>query len=461
MEGKRIVFSTGTPNDQGGVIPNEAIDFSRYKANPVVLCQHQWNDPPLGIMTDIKLEGGKWTGIPVFHGLTKESAEYAAMYDSGHLRACSIGGEAEWKQNASGQPELTKDGLRQCENFKLYEISMVSLPSNPDAVSTLTTKIYEKTDLQKVFDTITTLSSSYKIPSMEPVKKTPAQVKLEAAQAKLEAVKAEVIEAEKTVLASNDPSNSQLPGIIQEIIKENNASHVGVIGTLGGIIKDLFVGKKDAKPETLSVPEPKDKPESSLENPTQPQPTPIGLAAEEAKKKAEESVRKAEKAKEAAEKNDATEEEKSAYSLACTEMEAAMKECESAQAAYEAEKNGSSLAAKTLKTANVAPEKPVLKLRSMTELQAAADNAKIKLAPKPEDAAIRTAKVLQMRGTSFTELSSKKNEEGARILGRVLTSDGGQKSLEDYQVVLESIMRDGKYAAITEKMRVLPNIGQF
>jgi len=469
MEGKRIVFSTGTPNDQGGIIPNETIDFSRYKANPVVLCQHQWEQPPLGIMTDIKLEGGKYSGIPVFHGITKESQEYRDMYEAGHLRACSIGGEASWKKNSAGQPDLSKDGFRQCEKFMLYEISMVSLPSNPDAVTTLEAKIYEQNELSNISDTITNLSSRYKIPSMETKEKeTPEQLKLKAANEKLAAAQAEKEEAEKALLSGKisetDPSASQLPGVIKDIVKNFTST-----------ISDMFNGKqnethlkvdtqkvKNGTPVKASTPpqdEASDQWISELRDPVEDaQPTPIGLAAEEAKKKAQEAQEKAEKAKEKAEKSDATEEDKAAYKMACHEMEAAMKACEEAEDMAKKEKekskessskNGSKLAAKKPEPA---------KIKSMEELRAGAE--KLKLAPDPDLRKSLDARVIGLKGDTFSKLSSPKNEEGQRILGRVMTIDGGDKTISDYATVLDSIMRDGKYAAITEKLRVIPNISE-
>lgn len=470
MEGKRITFTTATPNDQGGVIPNEVIDFSRFKANPVVLCQHQWNDPPLGLMTDIKLEGGKYSGIPIFHGETKESLEYQAMYNKGFLRACSIGGEAEWKTNTAGQAVLDKNGNRQCEKFMLYEISLVSLPSNQDAVqedvSMLTAHFYQTADLSNITSKLVTLSSQYKIPQMEIVKETPEEKEIREHKEKLAALE----ERQRVKLAGGnnspgDPSASQLPPVVKTIVDGFNAFADKFLGSAKPRVAEQtqavakteaeLAAEKLAAGTRLDTPAPQNKPESTLKDPTQPQPTPTGLAAEEAKKKASDAQDKAEKAKEQAEKNDATEEDKAAYKMACQAADDAMKACESAQSAHLATLSADEKEKLTL-AANGGKPIPV-KIRTMEELRAGA----VKLAPKPDPSA--SAKVIGMRGTSFSKLSSPKNEEGQKILGRVMTCDGGTKDLADYQVVLESIMTDGKYSAIAEKLRVIPNIseGQF
>ena len=49
----RINYSNSVPNDQGGIIPNETLDYSRYDLNPVVLRNHCWVDYPVAMMTDI------------------------------------------------------------------------------------------------------------------------------------------------------------------------------------------------------------------------------------------------------------------------------------------------------------------------------------------------------------------------------------------------------------------------
>src|ERR1700748_767518 len=106
--GKRIVFSTNTPNDQGFRIPNDVLDFGRYKKNPIVLLQHNWESLPLGQMTEIDFNDGEWTGIPVFHRLTEESRIADDLWQAGVLKACSIGGFKELK--TTGKMTRDKDG---------------------------------------------------------------------------------------------------------------------------------------------------------------------------------------------------------------------------------------------------------------------------------------------------------------------------------------------------------------
>lgn len=481
MSDKRIVFTTEAPNDQGGVIPNNTLDFSRYNLNPVVLCQHVWGDPPIGLMTDIKYDSaaGEWSGLPVFHGITKDSKEYGDMYAGGWIKACSIGGEAEWKTNTAGQLEYDAQGNKICEKFILYEISIVTLPSNHQAVTKeqMTTKIYSAGEIGAVQQSIVTLSSKYKIPmdtkDKTPEQKTPEQLRLEAAKKELADAEAAELAAKAAKLGanggagnnSNDPSMGQLPDVVREIVRNHSSTVDKLLAFFGAT--GMFGVKPVTKNE--SAPAPKGEPDSKVSDMDVEQPTPIGLSTkqEAAKKKAEECRQAAEKAvkdceaaKAAAEKEGAAQEHKDDYAAkfaaaekavndalaADEEFKACMNETEDMKAGAKPATTTTKNAAATTQANGNGSHTPAPKIKTVEEL--AADN--VKLAPKPE----HRAKVVKFAGTSFTELSSPKNEEGQRILGRVL-SNSEEKNISDYQVVLESLFADDRYKAIVEKTRII------
>ena len=471
---KRIIFSTATPNDQGGVIPNNVIDFTRFNKNPVMLKQHNWNADPIGMWKDIQLEGGKWTGEPVFHALTDESKSTKAQYDKGFIRAASIGGEAVWKMTAANQYELDKDGNRICEKFYLYEISIVTLPSNEDAVQEdaveLQAKIYSSGEIENISKTITTLSLKFNSNTMI-TKKEFAKLSAEEKAAKIEEMKAiiadnETSEEEKNsakeiLSASVSSDGTGLPKWMKEII------------SLGGVIK--FGGSEK---ETEAAPAPKDKPESTQQKEkeiTEPQPKPTGLKSkkaakaesemEKAKEKAEEAVKKVKECKEKAEKDDATEEDKAEYKKAKEEAEEAASAFEAAEKAHkkateadddddedeEGEKESSKTKNNSAKTKSTqSAMKPEIK----TAAQIKED---LKLAAAPSHAA-RVRSIGQ--GKTFNQLASSKDENDKRLMGRVLTNDGGTKDIADYAAVLNAIMADGKYKALVEKTRIMMNVAE-
>lgn len=121
------VLSNESVNDRGYVVMNNSIDWGRYRKNPVLMLQHfQW-DNPIGSVRDIKLNAQKkrWEGILVFAS-TKEGQKYKQMYEEGSYNAVSIAGRVEFAER-KGRKFTTK--------FEVYEISLVAIPSNEDAVA--------------------------------------------------------------------------------------------------------------------------------------------------------------------------------------------------------------------------------------------------------------------------------------------------------------------------------------
>lgn len=490
---KRIIFSNATPNDKEGIIPNDVIDFTRFNKNPVVLSEHIWGTDPLGMWTDLKMEGGNWTGVPVFHGLTADSKTKQALYEGGWLRAASIGGFAVWKENAAGQYELDKDGNKICLKFFLYEVSLVTLPSNEDAVQMeplalmaaypekFASKLYKKEELGQLENTLTTLSSKFQ----NNHKMTPEEIAAQKAETeRVEKEKTEKLAAEKVALSA-DPKVKEarlaLEKAEREAAEKLAAKEPKTGNGLPQWLKELIgLGAK----VTMGAPTPEDKPKTepaSDEHLHEPQPTPIGLKGEKEKEKAamemaakacEKATTELAKAKTEAEKEDANEELKSAYGTALAKANECMAAYEAAEAAYnkakeedddegdeemkakkekekakekakkEKENNSASAAA----PAKTTPTKPVMKTKE--ELK-----AELTLAAKPVRAKVGDSS----NGVRFTELAAEKNKEGRAVLNRVMCSDAGEKNLDDYTVVLNSIMQDTRLAPVREKMRIVMN----
>ena len=490
MPAKRIIFSNATPNDKGGIISNDVIDFSRFNKNPVVLSEHVWTNDPLGMWTDLKIEGRHWTGVPVFHKLTPDSVTKAALYDGGWLRAASIGGFAVWKENAAGQYVLDGQGNKVCEKFFLYEVSIVTLPSNEDAVQVdpltieqLHAKCYTKEELSALENTITTLSSKYQKPNfyMTPEEKAAADKKeqdrlkkekedRDAAQAAQLSADPEVAAAELALKKARETAAAKLaakpegkePG---EFLTLKTSELPGFLGKIIGSVKSAF-----------GAPAPEDKPKVVPANDDIlhiPQNTPIGLKGAKEKEEMEKAAKECEsataaalKAKTEAEKEDASEELKSAYAAALAKANECMSTYEAAEAEYKAaldsedgddedmkaEKEKAKAAkAKKDKETNAARQqqtstKPVMK----TKEQLAAD---LTLAKAPTRARVGDSS----NGVTFTQLSAPKNEAGRAILNRVMCSDAGEKSIEDYATVLNSIMNDSRLKPVRDNMRIIMN----
>lgn len=429
MAGKRIYFTTETPNDQCGVIPNSVIDFTRFNANPVVLKEHVWNSDPIGLWTEIQLDSKGYSGVPVFHKLTEASKETAALYEGGWLRACSIGGEAIWETNAAGQLVLDKQGNKICKVFYLYEISIVTLPSNEDATQVepvaLAAKIYNSEEIDTLTRTITTLSSKYSITNNK-TNETMAEEVTPVAPENTE------VTANTTTLAA-DAKGTGLPQWFKDIIG------------LGGNIS--FGSKKETFED---APAPKGPPDSTLPKKVdvgQPNEQDVKLKAkaekakklEEAKSKLDEATKKLEAAKKKANAEDASAEDKEAYEACKMEAEDAMKACD--KYAAEGDDEADVEEGKAEKTKNSAI-KPVLK--SVEQLK-----TEYKMATAP----VVTAKVKAYGGKTFTQLMASTDERDKSLIDRA--KKGIQHNeVSEYAAVLSSIIADPKYRAVVDKTRI-------
>lgn len=121
----RQVLSDESLNDRGFRVMNKSIKWDRYLKNPVLVEQHKSWEPPIGRIDDIKLENDAWTGVLVFAS-TEKGKMYEKLYNEGCIRAVSIGGNAKIRENERGEKKTS--------SFDVFEVSLVTIPSNANAV---------------------------------------------------------------------------------------------------------------------------------------------------------------------------------------------------------------------------------------------------------------------------------------------------------------------------------------
>ena len=121
----RQVLSDESLNDRGFRVMNDSIKWDRYLKNPVLVEQHISWSPPIGRIDDIKLENDAWTGVLVFAS-TEKGKMYEKLYNEGCIRAVSIGGNAQIIENERGE--------KKTKSFDVFEVSLVTIPSNANAV---------------------------------------------------------------------------------------------------------------------------------------------------------------------------------------------------------------------------------------------------------------------------------------------------------------------------------------
>lgn len=495
MPGKRIVFSTNTANDQGFIIPNDVLDFTRYDKNPVLLKQHNWESDPLGRMTDIDYNNGEWTGVPVFHRSTPESIIASDLWEGGFLTACSIGGFKTLKttgkttrdKDGNQVPEVwtDKDGLAVATHFEIYEISMVSIPSNPDAVqkaelsskqnADLNAKIYDDINIKILEKQLTTLST--KLKNMDEQEK-------EAAKLAAEKVERETAEAKVAAdkLTADKKKADDLPKPIDTIVEadEKTKEKSGLASTIAEMFNNAMAALKgtnmnDAAPkgETLTPPVLKNLYETEdskvakeklyQANDLQEKVGTMTAKAKEAEKAlkavklesakltATQLMADALEAKEKADKPDASEVDKDEFKAKkekaeeavelCSELEADMDEddmSDEMKAAKKKEKEKEKLAAK------LAASKP--RLKTMDELKADG----VKLAAKPN----LSNQVTFTGGMKKTMSQLKADPQGQRLIERV------QNRVEDtapqeYAAYMSAWRNEPKVKPVFDKARII------
>lgn len=122
---KRQRLSDESLNDKGYVVLNDGINWDRYKKNPILLWDHNPQHPIGNVVNIYRGEDGDWYGELEFDGVTELSREKRDQYLAGTLRAVSLSGKIFY---------TLRDDIKYATRFDVYETSLVSLPSNENAV---------------------------------------------------------------------------------------------------------------------------------------------------------------------------------------------------------------------------------------------------------------------------------------------------------------------------------------
>jgi hypothetical protein len=135
MENKEMIVSSERVNTYGSRVITAGIDLSQYEKNPVLLYMHRrYSDSmPIGRVENLRVEGVKLIGTPVFDIEDEFAKKIAGKWDRGFLRMCSPYFDILETSNA---PELvlqgqTRETITRC---KLVEISIVDIGGNDDAL---------------------------------------------------------------------------------------------------------------------------------------------------------------------------------------------------------------------------------------------------------------------------------------------------------------------------------------
>lgn len=122
-----VVASTEHRDRHGEVVKQDGWDLKNYKKNPIILWGHDYRslDAVVGVATDIKIEDKKMIIKGVFAS-TDSGQKLRKLYDDGIIKTVSVGFIAK-ERNDENPDEI--------EKAELLELSFVSVPANPNALS--------------------------------------------------------------------------------------------------------------------------------------------------------------------------------------------------------------------------------------------------------------------------------------------------------------------------------------
>lgn len=122
------VISSETIDGHGEIIDQASWRLERFRQNPVVLYQHD-RYTVVGRADNVRLVDGSLHARIVF-ATTTQADEVFTLFRDGAMRAFSVGFRAGRIEKAI----VAGREIRRLLDCELFEVSAVSIPSNPDAV---------------------------------------------------------------------------------------------------------------------------------------------------------------------------------------------------------------------------------------------------------------------------------------------------------------------------------------
>jgi HK97 family phage prohead protease/HK97 family phage major capsid protein len=128
--GMDFILSDATPDRMGDIITVESWDFDNFSRNPVALFNHK-SDFPIGTWTNIRRKDKALRGSLVLapRGISPRLDEVRGLVEAGILRAVSVG-----FKGIERKPRTETKGYVFTKS-ELVEVSLVSIPANPNALA--------------------------------------------------------------------------------------------------------------------------------------------------------------------------------------------------------------------------------------------------------------------------------------------------------------------------------------
>lgn len=141
-----MIGSTEKADRVGDIVRMAGVDLTNYKKNPVILFNHDY-DKVVGKALDVQIIDNKLI-FKIQFADTELAREIYYLLKNGYMNASSIGFIGrEYEANEHGGLTFTK--------IELLELSIVSVPCNPDAIVALRKDFEEKRVSKNLFDMLT------------------------------------------------------------------------------------------------------------------------------------------------------------------------------------------------------------------------------------------------------------------------------------------------------------------
>ena len=131
---KTFILHDETVNTYGFRMLTSGGDLTAFRANPVMLYNHNDWEMPIGRWVNIRVEGTQILADADFDMGDKQAAEIARKVESGYISACSVGA---WVKECSSDPMTYLEGQTEptVTRWSLREASICNIPANHNALA--------------------------------------------------------------------------------------------------------------------------------------------------------------------------------------------------------------------------------------------------------------------------------------------------------------------------------------
>lgn len=138
----KVIASTSSIDRDNEIIDQNGWELKNYLKNPVVLWAHDSRSLPIGMATKVYLEGGNLIVEGKFAPANANpvAEQVFQLYKEGYIKTVSVGFIGKSWETA----RINEKDVWIWKSVELLELSFVPVPANPEALTVLTAKGFDK-----------------------------------------------------------------------------------------------------------------------------------------------------------------------------------------------------------------------------------------------------------------------------------------------------------------------------